>query len=247
MADKSAIEWTNTTWNVVTGCDKVSPGCRNCYAERLALRLQKMGTKKYANGFKLTIHDDVIDFPLKIKEPRMIFVNSMSDLFHKDISFEFIRVVFDIINKANWHKFQILTKRSERLKEFGRFYGKFPDNAWIGVSVENQYFKNRISDLKSIDVNVHFLSLEPLIGSVGKLELDDIEWVIAGGESGYNHRPCNIEWVREIRDQCIKTNTPFFFKQWGGLTSKSRGRMLDDHIWNEFPMVYSKENLMTNA
>lgn len=237
MANKSAIEWTNTTWNVITGCDKVSPGCSNCYAEKFAIRLQKMGTKKYSNGFKITIHEDVIDFPLKIKEPRMIFVNSMSDLFHKEISFEFIRMIFDVIKKAKWHQFQILTKRSERLKEFGKIYGKFPDNIWIGVSVENQYFKNRITDLKSIDSKVHFLSLEPLIGQIGQLELEEIEWVIAGGESGYNHRPCKIEWVREIRDQCIKTDTPFFFKQWGGMTSKSNGRLLDGEIWHQFPNI----------
>ncbi len=237
MANKSAIEWTNATWNVITGCDKVSPGCRNCYAEKFSLRLQKMGTKKYSNGFKLTIHEDVIDFPLKIKEPRMIFVNSMSDLFHKEISFEFIRMIFDVIEKAKWHKFQILTKRSERLKEFGKIYGDFPNNIWIGVSVENQYFKNRISDLKLIGSKVHFLSLEPLIGPIGQLELEDIEWVIAGGESGYNHRPCKIEWVREIRDQCIRTNTPFFFKQWGGKTSKSNGRLLDGKIWDQFPNI----------
>ena len=235
MADKSAIEWTNTTWNVITGCDKVSSGCRNCYAERLALRLQKMGTKKYSNGFKLTIHEDTLDFPLKIKDSRMIFVNSMSDLFHKDVPFEFIIMIFDVIKKAKWHKFQILTKRSERLKEFGKIYGEFPKNVWMGVSVENQYFRNRISDLKTIKASVHFLSLEPLIGSVGRLDLDHIDWVIAGGESGYNHRPCNIEWVREIRDQCIETNVPFFFKQWGGITSKSKGRMLDGRIWDEFP------------
>lgn len=235
MADKSAIEWTNTTWNVITGCDKVSPGCRNCYAERLALRLQKMGTKKYANGFKLTIHEDTLDFPLKIKDSRMIFVNSMSDLFHKDIPFEFIIKIFDVMKKAKWHNFQILTKRSERLKEFGKMYGEFPKNVWIGVSVENQYFKNRISDLISVNASIHFLSLEPLIGSVGKLDLKEIDWVIAGGESGYNHRPCDVEWVREIRDQCIEAHVSFFFKQWGGLTSKSNGRILDGRIWNEFP------------
>ena len=150
-------------------------------------------------------------------------------------------MVFDVIKKATWHKFQILTKRSTRLKEFGKVYGKFPDNIWIGVSVENQYFKNRISDLTTIDAKVHFLSLEPLIGPMGLLNLDDIEWVIAGGESGSNHRPCETEWVREIRNQCISTNTPFFFKQWGGLTSKSKGRLLDGKIWDGFPVKQSIE------
>jgi protein gp37 len=240
MGNKSAIEWTNVTWNVITGCDKVSPGCKNCYAERYAFRLKKMGVKKYNNGFKLTFHPDVMRYPLSLKQPKMIFVNSMSDLFHEDIPFEFIVQIFEIMKQANWHYYQILTKRSERLKEFGKYYGKFPDNVWIGVSVENSLYKKRIDDLKYVDAKIHFLSLEPLIGSVGELKLQNIEWVIAGGESGNNHRDCKIEWVREIRDQCVKHNTPFFFKQWGGLTSKSNGRKLDNKIWNEFPQVYKE-------
>lgn len=235
MGTKSAIEWTNSTWNVITGCDKVSPGCKNCYAERVANRLQKMGVKKYSNGFGLRIHPEVLDYPLKLKESKMIFVNSMSDLFHEKLSFNFIKNIFDIMEKANWHKYQILTKRSKRLKEFGKYYGRFPDNVWIGVSVESSLYKKRIDDLKTVKSKTHFLSLEPLLGSLGDMDLDDIEWVIAGGESGPNFRECKVEWLREIRDQCVMQHVPFFFKQWGGLTPKSGGRTLDSKIWDEFP------------
>jgi protein gp37 len=242
MADKSFIEWTNTTWNVVTGCDKVSPGCRNCYAERYAKRLQKMGVKKYQHGFELTFHPDIMNYPLRLKQSRMIFVNSMSDLFHEKIPFDFIVKVFEVMKKACWHQFQILTKRNERLKEFGDFYGDFPSNVWIGVSVENALFKPRISDLKNVKADIHFLSLEPLLGPLGKLDLEDIEWVIAGGESGFNFRECRPEWVKEIRNQCIESNVPFFFKQWGGVTSKANGRTLDNKIWNEFPEINGANN-----
>jgi protein gp37 len=159
MGEKSAIEWTNSTWNVVTGCDKVSPGCKNCYAERYALRLKKMGVKKYVNGFKLAFHPDVMDYPITLKQPRRIFVNSMSDLFHENIPFEFIERVFEVMEKANWHQFQILTKRGEKLKQFGSQYGKFPDNVWIGVSIENHFYKNRIDCLRTINAAIHFLSL----------------------------------------------------------------------------------------
>jgi protein gp37 len=236
MADKSFIEWTNSTWNVVTGCDKISPGCKNCYAERFAMRLNKMGIKKYSNGFKISFHPDVMNYPFTLKQPRMIFVNSMSDLFHKNISFEFIEQVFDIMKRTQWHKYQILTKRSERLKEFGEHYGQFPDNVWIGVSVESALYKKRIDDLINVKSRVHFISFEPLLDAIGKIDLHDIEWVIAGGESGFNFRECKVEWIREIRDQCVKAKVPFFFKQWGGITSKSKGRMLDERLWSEFPI-----------
>jgi len=235
MADKSQIEWTNATWNVFTGCDKVSPGCKNCYAERYAKRLRNMGTKKYSNGFELTFHPDVLTYPSKLKEPRMIFVNSMSDLFHESIDFKIIDSVFLMMQNANRHTYQILTKRSKRLAEFGKHFGKFPNNVWIGVSVESSIYKSRIQDLKKVQAKTHFLSLEPLLGQLGPLDLNDIEWVIAGGESGPNFRECKIEWVREIRNQCVNSRVPFFFKQWGGLTSKSGGRILDRKIWNEFP------------
>lgn len=241
MGDKSAIEWTNATWNVITGCDKVSPGCKYCYAERVALRLKKMGTKKYRNGFNLTFHPDTMDYPLKMKQPRMIFVNSMSDLFHEDIPFSFISQVFEVMKQANWHQYQILTKRSERLKEFAESYGKFPDNVWIGVSVELAAYKKRIDNLRAVDAKIHFLSLEPLLGPLGSLDLDDIEWVIAGGESGPHHRECKPEWVREIRDQCVTARVPFFFKQWGGAMSKSGGRSLDGKLWSQFPKVNDRK------
>ncbi|MGH9982466.1 MAG: DUF5131 family protein [Nitrososphaeraceae archaeon] len=243
MANKSFIEWTNSTWNVVTGCDKVSSGCKNCYAERYANRLKRMGVKKYADGFKLRLHEDTLDYPLKLKEPRMIFVNSMSDLFHEKISFAFIMRVFDMMKKAHWHQYQILTKRSKRLKEFSKSYGSFPGNVWIGVSVETSFYKWRIEDLKQVDTKIHFLSLEPLLGSLGKLDLDDIEWVIAGGESGFGSRECKPEWVREIRDQCVNVKVPFFFKQWGGITSKANGRTLDGKIWSKFPLIRSDPSI----
>jgi protein gp37 len=166
----------------------------------------------------------------------------MSDLFHAEISFEFIKQVFDVMEKADWHQYQILTKRSQRLKEFGNYYGKFPRNVWIGVSVESTLYKDRIDDLRQLKAMVHFISFEPLLETVGKIDLDDIEWVIAGGESGFNYRECKIEWIREIRDQCINANVPFFFKQWGGINSKSKGRTLDNRIWNEFPKI---RNLIT--
>lgn len=237
MGDKSAIEWTNATWNVITGCDKVSPGCKHCYAERYALQLKKMGTKKYNHGFKLTFHPDAMKYPLSLRQPRMIFVNSMSDLFHEKIPFSFIEKVFDIMTQASWHQYQILTKRSQRLKEFAESFGTFPPNVWIGVSVESALYKKRIDDLRSVDARVHFLSLEPLLGSLGRLELNDIEWVIAGGESGPQFRECKPVWVREIRDQCAGAKVPFFFKQWGGITAKSGGRILDGMLWSEFPTV----------
>jgi protein gp37 len=245
MGDKSAIEWTNATWNVITGCDKISPGCKNCYAERYSLRLKKMGIKKYRNGFKVTFHPKVMSYPLSLKRPRLIFVNSMSDLFHKSLSFELISKVFDVMKKANWHTYQILTKRSDRLKEFGRYYGKFPSNVWIGVSVENHFYKYRIDDLREINASVHFISLEPLLGALGTLDLKHIEWVITGGESGSNYRKCQIEWIREIRDQCLEQEVPFFFKQWGGPTAKSNGRNLDNRIWDEYPKI-KKEIALKN-
>jgi protein gp37 len=244
MADKSFIEWTNSTWNVVTGCDKVSPGCKNCYAERYANRLQRMGVKKYQYGFKLTFHPETMDYPLTLKQPRMIFVNSMSDLFHEDIPFKFIEKVFEVIKKANWHQYQILTKRSKRLAEFAEQYGPFPDNIWIGVSVETAQYKTRIDDLKKVSAAIHFLSLEPLLGPLGKLDLEDIEWVIAGGESGFHFRECRPEWVREIRDQCVKAKVPFFFKQWGGITSKAKGRELDGKMWSQFPQIQSRRKVL---
>jgi protein gp37 len=246
MADKSFIEWTNSTWNVVTGCDKVSSGCKNCYAERYAKRLQNMGVEKYRDGFELRLHPEVMTYPLGLKQPKMIFVNSMSDLFHEKIPFEFTRQVFDIMEKAHWHHFQILTKRGVRLTEFSKYYGEFPTNVWIGVSVETPQYKSRIDDLRNVNAKIHFLSLEPLLEPLGELNLDDIEWVIAGGESGPSFRDCKAEWIRAIRDQCIESDVPFFFKQWGGFTSKAKGRTLDGKIWNQFPALTSEEGINTS-
>ncbi|MFC2143068.1 DUF5131 family protein [Candidatus Aenigmatarchaeota archaeon] len=236
MAEKSSIEWTDSTWNPTTGCTKVSSGCANCYAERLAFRLHKIGVKKYRNRFRLTIHKDVISMPLKWKVPKTIFVNSMSDLFHKDVSYDFIKRVFDVMKEAHWHTFQLLTKRPERMLEFTKKYYKKPiSNLWLGTSIENSSVKNRINILKKTPSKIRFISFEPLIGPIGKLNLSKIHWVVVGGESGWNHRPIEKDWVREIRDQCIKQKVPFFFKQWGGNTPKSGGRKLDRKYWNEYP------------
>ena len=240
MGDKSAIEWTNATWNPTTGCTKVSAGCLNCYAERLSKRLQAMGTKKYANGFKLTLHEDALDIPLRWRAPKKIFVNSMSDLFHEDVPFGFIAKVFDVMERAHWHQFQILTKRPERMLEFTRnHHGKILPNVWMGTSVENAAVKDRIAILRKVKAKVRFLSIEPMIGPLGKMNLRGIHWVIVGGESGRNHRQIERDWVRDVRNQCIEKNVPFFFKQWGGKVSKSGGRRLDRRFWNEYPVKAS--------
>lgn len=241
MADKSRIEWTDATWNPATGCDKVSPGCKNCYAERLALRLQKMGNPKYMKGFEFTLHEDAIDLPLKWKAPRKIFVNSMSDLFHEKMPADFLFRVLDAMLQADWHIYQILTKRPERMLEMTEKYLRckgiqtFPEHIWFGVSVELPMYKSRIDILRKVSCKIRFISFEPLLGPMGELDLSGIFWAIVGGESGPNHRPIRAEWVREIRDQCIKQKVAFFFKQWGGITHSSGGRLLDGREWNEYP------------
>jgi protein gp37 len=241
MAINTAIEWTESTWNPVTGCTKISIGCKNCYAERFAYRLQKMGNSSYRNGFKLTIHDHLLNRPLIWKRPQMIFVNSMSDLFHKNVSEEFILRVFSVMENANWHVFQVLTKRSERLAQLnGKI--KWPSNVWMGVSVETSDYKYRIDHLKKIQARVRFLSLEPLLGPITNLNLDGIDWVIVGGESGPKARIMKREWVTEIRDQCISKRIPFFFKQWGGINKKKSGRLLDGRIWSELPQFFNLPN-----
>lgn len=236
MAAKSKIEWTGSTWNPVTGCTKVSPGCKNCYAERMTRRLLAMGQCNYRNGFKVTAHDHVLGLPLKWKKPQTIFVNSMSDLFHKDVKDEFIMEVFDIMNKAPWHTFQVLTKRAERLADISNRlpWGK---NIWMGVSVENGDYKWRIDYLRKIKAQVKFISFEPLIDRVGKVNLKGIDWAIVGGESGPRARYMSPEWVADLRDQCLAQKVPFFFKQWGGVNKKKTGRLLDGRIWNEMPHV----------
>ena len=237
MSEKSAIEWTDSTWNPVTGCTKVSPGCKHCYAERMAKRLQAMGQPNYANGFRLTLHEEVLELPLRWKKPQMIFVNSMSDLFHKSVPIDFIQHVFDVMRRADWHQFQVLTKRSERLWELDDAL-EWPANVWMGVSVENADYVGRIDDLRNTHAWIKFLSLEPLLGPLPDLKLEGIDWVIVGGESGPGARPMERAWVVDIRHQCWSARVPFFFKQWGGVHKSKAGRELDGRTWDQLPKSY---------
>jgi protein gp37 len=234
MAKFSDIEWTDSTWNPVTGCTKVSPGCKHCYAERLSYRLQAMGNPSYINGFELTIHERMLQVPLTWKQPQRIFVNSMSDLFHEKVPREFIQDVFDVMRRASWHTFQVLTKRSGRLRDLSADID-WPDNVWMGVSVENHEYTFRIDDLARTDAHVKFLSLEPLLGPLPCMDLSGIDWVIVGGESGPGARPLKAEWVIDIRDQCTVSAVPFFFKQWGGVHRKQNGRLLEGRNWSQMP------------
>ncbi|MGK7924629.1 MAG: DUF5131 family protein [Spirulina sp.] len=235
MASKyTGIEWTERTWNPTTGCDKVSSGCLHCYAEAITQRFPQ----NFPNGFKLTLHEDRLNKPKHWRKPSLIFVNSMSDLFHKDIPLDFLKKVFQTITETPQHIYQILTKRPERMLALESELN-WSDNIWLGVSVENQNHVDRIDLLREMPVKVHFLSCEPLLGALD-LDLTNIQWVIVGGESGNNHRPINIEWVREIRDRCQSSQVPFFFKQWGGRTSKIGGRILDDKIWDEMPLAWNE-------
>lgn len=231
---QSQIEWTESTWNPVTGCMKISPGCKHCYAERMAFRLQAMGQPNYANGFEVTLHDHMLTRPLEWKKSQTIFVNSMSDLFHKDVPLEFIQKVFAVMQQAHWHQFQVLTKRSERLLELSSQLEWLP-NIWMGVSVESEKYTFRIDHLRQTGAMVKFLSLEPLLGPLSDLDLAGINWVIVGGESGPGARPLKREWVTDIRDQCQQAKVPFFFKQWGGVRKKNRGRELDGRTYDEMP------------
>ena len=234
MSIHSSIEWTESTWNPVTGCTKVSLGCKHCYAERMALRLQAMGQPNYVNGFRLTLHEGVLELPLRWKRPQMVFVNSMSDLFHEDVPLESILKVVDVMRRASCHTFQVLTKRSARLLELNPEID-WPANVWMGVSVENGRYAFRIDHLRRTDAPVKFLSLEPLLGPLPNLDLRGVHWVIVGGESGPGARPIEEEWVLDIRDRCLAARVPFFFKQWGGLHKKRAGRTLDGRTWNEMP------------
>jgi len=236
MSSNSQIEWTESTWNPLTGCTKVSPGCKHCYAERMALRLQAMGQPNYANGFKLTLHPQALELPLSWKKPQVIFVNSMSDLFHEDVPLEFVQKVFDVMQRASWHTFQVLTKRSERLMELDSEI-VWPENVWMGVSVENSKYTLRIDHLRESHAQIKFLSLEPLLGPLPVLNLNGINWVIVGGESGPGARPVAEEWITEIRDQCLLARVPFFFKQWGGVKKKLNGRTLQGRTWDEMPIA----------
>ncbi len=236
MASKSAIEWTESTWNPLSGCTKISPGCTHCYAERMALRLQAMGQPNYAKGFQLSMHDGALEFPIKWKKTQTIFVNSMSDLFHKDVPVEFIAKVFDVMCRADWHRYQILTKRSDRLLELSPQLPWKP-HIWMGVSVESLRYIFRIEHLRKTGAAVKFLSLEPLLGPLPGLVLEGVDWVIVGGESGPGCRPMAPEWVTSIRDQCQRANVPFFFKQWGGSRKKKMGRQLEGRTWDEMPVL----------
>jgi len=234
MAQPSTIEWTDATWNPVTGCTKVSPGCKFCYAERMAKRLQAMGQPRYREGFRTTLQPDLLDAPLGWRKPRRIFVNSMSDLFHEQVPEGFIDDVFQVMERASWHSFQILTKRAERLATLAPRL-RWPSNVWVGVSVENQEVVPRIEYLQTVPAAVRFLSVEPLLAPIHNLPLERIDWVIVGGESGPKARPMQPGWVREIRDRCIESRVPFFFKQWGGVRKKRTGRTLDRRTWDQMP------------
>jgi protein gp37 len=235
MGANSAIEWTEATWNPVTGCDKISPGCKHCYAERMAGRLKAMGQQNYRNGFELTLQEHALRLPLSWKKPQTIFVNSMSDLFHVNVPASFIARVFDVMCGAAWHQYQMLTKRAERLEELAPSLPWEP-NIWMGVSVEHADYTFRIDHLRQTNAVTKFLSLEPLLGPLADLNLHGIDWVIVGGESGPGARPMAAEWVVDIRDQCRRAGVPFFFKQWGGVNKKKAGRLLEGRTWDQMPI-----------
>ena len=243
MSGSSAIEWTEATWNPVTGCDRVSPGCAHCYALDLAARLKRMGQAKYQRdgdparsgpGFGLTLHPDSLRIPLRWRIPRHIFVNSMSDLFHEGIPLEFIKRVFEVMGDADWHVFQVLTKREDRLAALADQLD-WPPNVWMGVSVENRRFVHRADRLREVPAAIRFVSAEPLLGPLDDLDLDAIDWLIVGGESGPRHRPMHEDWATDLRDRCIEEDVAFFFKQWGGPRSKSGGRELQGRTWSQMP------------
>ena len=243
MASSTAIEWTDATWNPVTGCTKISAGCDHCYAERFSERFRGTINHPFRTGFDLTLRPERLEQPLRWRQPRMIFVNSMSDLFHKEIPRSFVSGIFDTMEKANWHTFQILTKRSSLMRDFlNKRYGneRGPAHMWFGVSIEDGSKASRIKHLRNASAGVRFLSIEPLIGNVGVLDLSGIDWVIVGGESGPGARPMNVDWVRSVRDQCVAAGVAFFFKQWGGLRPKSGGRELDGREWSNFPKPWSR-------
>jgi protein gp37 len=244
MATNSPIEWTDATWNPVTGCDKISPGCKHCYAERLAHRLQAMGNKNYRNGFELTLQPHMLQHPVSWKSPKRIFVNSMSDLFHDKVPFEYIKRVFGVMNQADWHQYQILTKRAERLEELSNRLDWSP-HIWMGVSVESEKYLSRIDHLRRTQAHVKFLSIEPLLGPLGRIDLRGVDWVIVGGESGPGARTMESSWVESVRDQCLRANVAFFFKQWGGVQKSKTGRKLEGRTWDEMPTITGLVELST--
>ncbi len=236
MAQRTKIEWTEYSWNPVTGCTKISIGCQNCYAERMAIRLKAMGNKRYRNGFKVTVHDDLIHLPLKWRNSRMVFVNSMSDLFHEDVPLETIKDVFNVMNRLPQHTFQVLTKRSERLLETSHYFN-WTHNIWMGVTVETNDYNYRIEHLTNTPARTKFVSFEPLLGEINFYLIRNVDWIIVGGESGPNAREMRREWVVSIRDYCLKHRVPYFFKQWGGARKKKWGRELDGKIWSQMPIL----------
>lgn len=242
MGQQSKIEWTSATWNPVTGCSKVSAGCAHCYAEIMARRLKAMGNRRYERGFDVNLHEDLLELPLGWRQPRMVFVNSMSDLFHEQVPVEFIRRVFETISQADWHIFQVLTKRAERLAELAPDL-PWPRNLWMGVTVECQSCVDRAKILKATPAAVKFVSAEPLIGPLD-IDLNGLDWLIVGGESGPGARPIHADWVRALRDRCLDSRVPFFFKQWGGVNKKRGGRELDGETWSQFPPTDSQMTLI---
>ena len=246
MSEQSPIEWTESTWNPVTGCTPISIGCTNCYAMAMARRLKAMGNANYKNGFDVTLHSSMLDRPLIWKKPRLIFVNSMSDLFHEEIPFVFIESVFAVMEKASWHTFQVLTKRSENLAKLAPSL-KWPPNVWMGVTIESQEYSSRIEHLRGVSAAIKFLSLEPLLSPMPGLNLKNIDWVIVGGESGPRSRPMLPEWVRSIQQQCLAVDVPFFFKQWGGVNKKKAGRILDGKIYSAMPKGWDKTQPASNG
>jgi protein gp37 len=244
VAQSSPIEWTEATWNPTTGCDRTSPGCDNCYALTLAKRLKAMGVDKYQNdgdartsgpGFRLTVHEDALSAPLRWKQPRLVFVNSMSDLFHDEVPEAFVQSVFQVMRDTPRHTYQVLTKRSRRLLRLAPQLD-WPANVWMGVSIESARYRFRVDHLRQVPAAVRFISAEPLLGPLGRVDLTDVDWVIAGGESGPAARPMDIAWGRELRNQCIAAGVKFFFKQWGGRTPKAGGRELDGRTWDDIPV-----------
>ena len=236
---KSKIEWTEATWNPVTGCDEISPGCDNCYAARMTVRLKAMGVQNYRNGFEPTMHEHMLDRPLRWRKPQHVFVNSMSDLFHPEVSFDFIARVFDVMRRAGQHRFQVLTKRPKTMAHYVRKHAgsDVPDNVWLGTSVESPDYLWRIDELRNVPAKVRFLSLEPLIQDLGEFNLDGIQWVIVGGESGPGSRPMEEDWVLNIKQQCDDADVPFFFKQWGGVQKSRTGRELLGQTWDAMPLT----------
>lgn len=233
---RSRIEWTEATWNPVTGCTKISPGCAHCYAERMALRLKAMGQDKYATGFRVALHEYVLEAPLTWRTPQMVFVNSMSDLFHAKVPPSFIQRTFGVMRRAGWHRFQILTKRSKRLRTLCRTLD-WPENVWMGVTVETMNYRFRIDDLRETSAAIKFVCFEPLLENITHVDLRGIDWVIVGGESGPGARPLREEWVVNIHDQCQAAGIPFFFKQWGGVNKKQAGRLLRGRTWDQLPLA----------